>query len=146
MTKRVDFLRSLEIEDIRLRSIKVMTRDELYSIEESLPLKIKYRWGRKRREFEDQFKTSVILEVIINISKEKTHSENSKIFELYCAIEAVYCHKLELDKKLYNNLKKNLFVIHFWPYVRELISNISNRLGIDTIVLPPLGQLVSDEE
>ena len=140
MTRKSDFLQHLNIESIRLRSLKVSTHDELYNKDGSTESDFRYRWRHRGIKINDGYTSFVVLDLIIKVVEED--DDRQGLFDFSCSIEAVYHHKLTMDKKLFNHLSKNLFVIHFWPYVRELIQNITYRIGMKPIVMPTFGHLL----
>ena len=68
MTKQSDFLPSLKIESIRLRNLKIDTTEKIYDEKANLSVSVKYRWDYSEDILKDGFRTSVLLDFVIEAS------------------------------------------------------------------------------
>lgn len=143
MTKRADFLSGLQFEKLRLRRLDVTTDDLIYEDHGPLPIDVSMGWQFEQNLIEDQYHITVTLNFSTSIEEKETQEE---LFLFDCDIEALYKNDYKMDKKLFNYLTKNLYVLHFWPYVRELLQNMTYRVGIKPVLLPTYGRLITDNK
>ena len=135
-----EYIEHLKLESIRLRSLKSEISRELYNYNRNLVVDVKYRLDYSEEKKGDKYSIIVSIYFILNVCCEK--DESTTLFDANIIYDGVYSNKYKINKRVFGNLSKNLFIIHFWPYLRELAQSITSRMGIKPFLLPPLGQLI----
>jgi len=143
LSKR-EYLEHLKLEAIRLRSLKSEISKELYNYKGELIVDVKYRLDYNEETKEKEYNNTVSMYFTLNACCEE--DERKSLFNTNIIYDGVYINKYKINKRIFSNLSKNLFIIHFWPYVRELAQSITGRMGIRPFLLPPLGQLIKKDD
>ena len=131
-------LQGLRLLDVRLRKIYIEARDDIYESESKSLEEFSYDLLYSRGKKQEPYDFSVILSARIRGSAKKG---NEPDFYADLEIEGLYSSEENVTKKNFQDMKKSIFIIHLWPYLRELIHNATMRAGLDALIIPPIGAI-----
>ncbi|MBE1556431.1 protein-export chaperone SecB [Sporosarcina limicola] len=128
--KYQDLINDIDIDEIILRNLAVNNPSEL--LQENIQISTEHSISDYRREG-DLFK--VLTEFVVNGT-----GSSQDIFSIHFTLEVVY----KLDKQYnFENQYFDLFTqnnvpVNVWPFARELVSNLTMRMGLPPLLLPVL--------
>lgn len=124
-----DFVKQIDIDDIRIISAQVNMLDYSYS-----PSSIRVKW-RVKASYEkvDEGGFKVFNRYNVTLFDEETKENKAKISVTFLVI---YSSKIPIDDELFNKFAIRNLPLNTWPYFREFVHNITVRMGWSPLIAP----------
>lgn len=123
-----NFIRQIEIDDIRIVSAQVNILDSSYFPSSA---EVKWRMKASYENAEEQFNVSHRYNVTIR--DKETNEDKAKISVTFYV---VYSSKIPINDDLFSIFKERNLPLNTWPYFREFVHNITLRIGWPPFIAP----------
>lgn len=127
-----EFIKGIEIENISLvdcsaKRIKIPEPESIlkYSV---IPLDSTY--DSKSSGF------SVIAGYEIQLMCKSPESQEEVFANISVSLECSYISEISINQALFQVFKDVNVPLNIWPYAREIVHSLSNRMGLATLILP----------
>ena len=123
-----DFVKQIEIDDIRIVSAQVNILDPFYFPSSA---EVKWRMKASYENAEEQFNVSHRYN--LTIRDKETNEDKAKISVTFYV---VYSSKIPISDDLFEIFKERNLPLNTWPYFREFVHNITLRIGWPPFIAP----------
>ncbi|MFH1825042.1 MAG: hypothetical protein ABH873_07460 [Candidatus Firestonebacteria bacterium] len=129
ITKYKKFIETLTIQSLRILSLDVSVEENFH------PPAVIIKEEKKRFEKIDNKTFKVYHEYNINGKKQKDEKIKLKIRVVYLI---TYHSEVSISEKFFSLLGNSSLYLHTWPYLRELVQEITTRMGLPPLILKPM--------
>jgi len=123
-----NFVRHIEIDDIRIVSAQVNILDYSY-----FPSSAEVKWRMKASYENSEGQFNVSHRYNVTIRDKETNEDKAKISVTFYV---VYSSKTPITNGFFEIFKARNLPLNTWPYFREFVHNITSRVGWPLFIAP----------
>ncbi|MFJ8099433.1 protein-export chaperone SecB [Lysinibacillus sp. NPDC096212] len=125
-----ELIKNIDIRQVNLKNLSVESSNKIE--QENIKISVSHDVIKYERE-KDKFSVLTEFEVQGLI-------EEQKVFNIYFILELSYSLEASItfEEQYIDFFTKNNVPVNAWPYARELVSNLTLRMGLSALILPVL--------